>query len=171
MWGILQAVTFHPGELHLRLVFTTCALILATTVLVFSTHFATAAGKVVYRWTDERGNQVNSDRPPPPGIKYETIATTSSMMHTVEPENSNSAPTANPKTGKEDPASPVADANAQASQKNPELCARAKDNLTQLDTHARIRLRDDQGEVRYLSEEEKSLEKQKAQDAIKVFCE
>lgn len=169
MWGILQGVTFDQGEFLLRLLFTTCALVLTTAVLVFSATFANAAGQVVYRWTDERGNQVNSDRPPPQGIEYETISTSSSMVHTVQPESSTEPSTVNPDTGKD--ASSVADAKAPASQKNPEFCARAKDNLTQLDTHARIRLRDDKGEVRYLSEEEKLVERQKAAEAIKVFCE
>jgi hypothetical protein len=169
MWGILQLATFHPGDVLLRLLFTTRTLILTTVVLVFSGSFANAAGQVVYRWTDEQGNQVNSDRPPALGVEYETISTSSSMVHTVEPDNSAAPPTVNPEEGKETAASPVAE--APASQKNPEFCATAKSNLTQLETHARIRLRDDNGEVRYLSEEEKAVEKQKAQDAIKAFCE
>jgi hypothetical protein len=169
MWGILQEATYFAGDLHLRPVFTARALFLTTALLVFSTSFANAAGQVVYRWTDESGNQVNSDRPPPLGVEYETISTSSSMVHTVEPENSPAPPAANPEEGKEAAASPVAE--APASQKNPEFCATAKSNLSQLETHARIRLRDDNGEVRYLSEEEKAVEKQKAQDAIKAFCE
>ncbi len=145
----------------MKLVFTT---ILAT---ILCASFANADA-VVYRWNDAAGNQVNSDRPPPLGIEYETISTSSSMVHTVDPAEGTVPPTAKPGAGKD---APAAAAKAPASLKNPEHCARARDNLTQLDTHARIRLRDDQGEIRYLSEEEKAAEKQKALDAIKVFCE
>jgi len=167
MWGILQGVTFYQGDDLLKLTFTTSALVLATALQIFCASFANA-GTVVYRWNDAAGNQVNSDRPPPEGIEYETISTSSSMVHTVEPAEGTVPPTVKPGAGKDAPA--TAD-KTPATQKNPEFCARARDNLTQLDTHARIRLRDDQGEVRYLSEEEKTAEKQKALDAIKVFCE
>jgi len=153
----------------LKLAFTTCTVGLAA-LLTFATSFA-SAGETVYRWKDAAGNQVNSDRPPPDGIEYETMSTSSSMVHTVEdPAVPASAPT-QPGAGKDAAAAPVADAQSPATQKNPELCARAKDNLTQLDTHARIRLRDDKGEIRFLSEDEKLAEKQKAQEAIKVFCD
>ncbi len=151
----------------MKLAFTTSALVLATALLTLSTTFASAS-EVVYRWKDAAGNPVNSDRPPPEGVEYETFSTSSSMVHAVDPAAGTAPPTGKPAAGK---GAPATAATAPVSQKNPENCARAKDNLTQLDTHARIRLRNDQGEIRYLSEEEKAAEKQKALDAIKVFCE
>jgi hypothetical protein len=62
-------------------------------------------------------------------------------------------------------------ANKPVIEKNPEFCERAKDNLKQIDSHARIRMRNDQGEVRYLSDEEKAAEKEKALSSIEAYCE
>jgi len=142
-----------------------CVLVLATALSLYGP--MVSAGKNVYRWTDDRGNPVNSDRPPPPGIDYEVISTQSSMVRQVDSEEGAVPPTVKPSVGNE--FEPV-ESKRPAVEKNPEYCTRAKDNLTQLDSHARIRLRDDQGEVRYLTEEEKSAERQKALDAIKAFC-
>jgi hypothetical protein len=168
MWGSLASGTIFWGDHRLKLAFTTGAFVLAG-LLTFATSFS-SAGEVIYRWKDEAGNPVNSDRPPPEGIKYETISTSSSMVHAVDPSDGSAPPAAKPGTGKDSAAAPVAEAKAPATKMNPEQCARAKDNLTQLDTHARIRIRDDKGEVRFLSEEEKQAEKQKTLDAIKAFC-
>ena len=44
------------------------------------------AGEVYYKWLDERGNPVHSDRPPAKGIKYEVVSTGSSLIRQVEPE-------------------------------------------------------------------------------------
>ncbi len=57
------------------------------------------------------------------------------------------------------------EAKKPAVEKNPEYCARAKDNLLQIDCHGQIRLRNDQGEVRYLTQEEKAAERKKALDS------
>ena len=38
-----------------------CALVAA----IVSYSAATSAGETYYRWTDERGNRLHSDRPPP----------------------------------------------------------------------------------------------------------
>lgn len=145
----------------------TGALVLATALLTLSSTIANAS-KAVYRWMDKDGNPVNSDRPPPQGIKYEVISTKSSMVREVDPDEGavplKVKPTADNKFKPGEAKQPTAE-------KNPEYCARAKDNLVQLDSHARIRLRNDQGEVHYLSEEEKTAERKKAQDSIKAFCE
>ena len=58
-------------------------LVLATAALVLAGSLANA-GQVVYRWKDDRGNPVNSDRPPPKGVDYEVISTQSSMVRPVD---------------------------------------------------------------------------------------
>jgi hypothetical protein len=55
--------------------------------------------------------------------------------------------------------------------KNPEACARAQANLETLNTVARIRVVDEQtGEPRFLSEEEKETQRQRARDIIRIHC-
>jgi len=126
-----------------------------------------AASEVYYRWSDERGNPVHSDRPPPKGTDYEVITTGSGFRREVDAEEGAVPLEVKPSASNEFEA--VTD--NKAIKKNPEYCARARDNLEQLDTRARIRARNDQGEVRYLSEEEKENERKKAQDAISAYCE
>ena len=55
--------------------------------------------------------------------------------------------------------------------KNPEQCKRAQENLETLNTKVRIQIRNDQGEIRPLSEEEKEAQRKQAIDAIAVHCE
>lgn len=126
-----------------------------------------AAGEVYYRWVDERGNPTHSDRPPPKGTDYEVITTGSGFKRQVDAEEG-----AVPLEVKPTPSNNFVPIKAESTiKKNPEFCARARDNLTQLDTKARIRARNAQGEVRYLNDEEKENERKKAQDAITAYCE
>jgi hypothetical protein len=143
----------------------TGSLILAVLLLPLS---GASAGETLYRWLDDRGNPVNSDRPPPKGVEYEVISTSSSMVRKVESDEG-----AVPLEVKSTASNDFEEANTSTPrvEKNPEFCQRAQDNLTQLDSHARIRLRNDQGEVRFLSEEEKTIERKKALASIETYCE
>lgn len=143
------------------------ALVLVTAVLVLSSSLV-YAGQVVYRWIDDRGNPVNSDRPPPKGVDYEVISTSSSMVRPVDAEEG--AVPLEVKPSADNQFQPV-DTSKPKVEKNPEYCQRAKENLATLDSKARIRLRDEQGEVRYLSEEDKQLERNKALETIKLNCD
>jgi hypothetical protein len=143
----------------------TGSLILAVLLLPLS---GASAGETLYRWLDDRGNPVNSDRPPPKGVEYEVISTSSSMVRKVDSDEG-AVPLEVKSTASND--FEVVDTSTPRIEKNPEFCQRAQDNLTQLDTHARIRLRNEEGEIRYLDEEEKAAERQKALDAIEAFCE
>jgi Domain of unknown function (DUF4124) len=145
----------------------TGALILGTALITLS-GFGTYAGEVVYRWKDAAGNQVNSDRPPPQGVDYEVVSTTSSFVRPVDSKEGAVPLEVKPTAGND--FKPV-EARKPVVEKNPEYCARAKDNLLQIDSHGRVRLRDEQGEVRYLTEEEKQDQRDKALEAIKVYCE
>lgn len=147
--------------------FTNIALVLAILAPVFATPVA-AAGQVVYRWVDDRGNPVNSDRPPPKGVDYEVISTSSSMVRPVE-----AAEGAVPLQIKPSPSNefePV-DTSTPKVEKNPEYCQRARENLEALDQNVRIQMRNDQGEVYFLDEEQRAAQRQKALDTIKINCE
>jgi hypothetical protein len=133
-----------------------------------------AAEDNLYRWTDEQGNQVNSDVPPPAGVEYEVLSTSSSMVRSVETGEEKAARSeqaAGSGPGKPSEPKVYEDDRRITIEKNPEYCAQARDNLAQLDTRARIRMRDDQGEVRYLDEDERALEREKAIAAIEAYCE
>jgi hypothetical protein len=146
---------------------TISTLLLALAVPVLSSSFANA-GDVVYRWKDAQGNQVNSDRPPPKDVDYEVISTRSSMVRPVDANEGAVPAEVKPSPGNE--FEPV-DTSTPKIEKNPEFCQRAQDNLAALDSNVRIQMRDEQGEVYFLTEEQRDVQRQKALNSIKANCE
>lgn len=141
----------------------------AAALLVLTAALSTTAGTTHYRWLDDRGNPVHSDRPPPKGTDYEVITTGSSLIRKVSGDEGAVPPETAPRVGNEfdqiDMEAP------KEVEKNPEYCERARKNLEALENANRIRVRNDQGEMRILSDEEREAEKIKAQDAIADHCE
>ena len=140
----------------------------ALAVIFALSSFSVSAGKNHYRWIDDRGNPVHSDRPPPKGVDYEVISTGSTLSRPVSADEGAVPAEIKPRVGNEfeqvDNAPPEIE-------KNPEYCQRAKDNLDSLDTAPRIRIRNEEGEYRYLSDAERATERQKAVSAIETHCE
>ena len=58
-----------------------------------------------------------------------------------------------------------------ASQTNPELCERAKMNLIALEGVKNISVRNDKGELRLLSPEEKQTQKEIAEAQARIYCD
>jgi hypothetical protein len=137
-------------------------------VFIGTISLPSVAENTYYRWKDDRGNPVHSDRPPPEGTDYEVVSTGTSMVRKVEagegavPADLESAP------GNEFERVETAKREVK---KNPEICERATDNLTTLDTHARIRVRDDQGNYRYIDEDEKTAQRAQAKEQMRIYCE
>jgi hypothetical protein len=130
---------------------------------------SSSAEKNYYRWLDERGSPVHSDRPPPKGIDYEVVSTGSTLTRPVEAEEGAVPAEIEPTAGNE-----FEQADSEKNQrvkKNPEYCQRAKDNLATLSRAARVRIRNDQGEYHYLDAEEKEAQRQDAEAGISTYCE
>ncbi len=135
-------------------------------LLIFST--TASGGNTHYRWIDERGQPVHSDRPPPAGIDYEVISTGSSLVRQVSGDEGAVPAETMPRVGNE--FDQVDLAEPEEVEKNPEYCERATKNLEALENATRIRTRNDQGELRYLSEEEREAEIVKSKEAIATHC-
>lgn len=135
------------------------------------------AGGKAYRWQDANGNTVFSDRPPEQGETFETISTRSGMVRPTEDEEPAAAPAGTPAAGtpKSQPQStgqpPAQEPPEVTYEKNPEYCARAQEQLQFLDTAPRIRTTDDQGELYYMSDEERAEARRKAQNVIEMHCD
>lgn len=143
-----------------------CAAILAMLGTISS---QALAGNAYYRWTDSAGNPVHSDRPPPAGTNYEVVSTGSSQVRKVS--SSEGAVAAESDTSKADVFDRFEEVKAEPPTKNPEYCKSARANLATLESKARIRLKDDSGEYRYLTAQEKETQKKTAQDMIATYCE
>jgi hypothetical protein len=96
------------------------------------------------------------------------VSTDTSLIRTVEAEAGAVPKKVAPTPGNE--FQPV-ETKAPMMEKNPEYCARAQENLRLIDISPRIKLRNDQGEVRFLDDEERAAERQKAVDAVAAHCE
>jgi uncharacterized protein DUF4124 len=137
-------------------------------VFIGTISLPSVAENTYYRWQDDRGNPVHSDRPPPEGVDYEVVSTGTSLVRKVEagegavPADLESAP------GNEFERIETAKREVK---KNPETCKRAQDNLTTLDTYARIRVRDNQGDYRYIDEDEKAAQRIQAKEQVRIHCE
>lgn len=130
------------------------------------------AANTYYRWKDEQGKLVVSDRPPTADVEYEVVSQTSSLVRRVKPGEGAVPAEVTPRPGNQFEQTDTRNEQLEAVTRNPESCARAKANLETLNTTARIRIRDQEtGEVRYLSEDEKETQRQKARDIIRVHCE
>ena len=131
------------------------------------------AADTYYRWKDAQGKLVVSDRPPrDENIEYEVVSQQSSLVRRVRPGEGAVPAEVNPRPGNEFEQVDTRREQLEAVNKNPESCARAKENLDTLNTAVRIRIRDsDTGELRFLSEEEKETQRQKARDIIRVHCD
>ncbi len=127
------------------------------------------AADTYYRWKDERGKLVVSDRPPTdPDIEYEVVSQRSSLVRRVRSGEGAVPPEVVPRPGNR---FEQVESGEPAVEKNPEACARARTNLETLNTSARIRIRDpDTGEMRYLTEEEKVTQRERAEETIRVHC-
>ncbi|MEO0436037.1 MAG: DUF4124 domain-containing protein [Pseudomonadota bacterium] len=144
---------------------------LVACLLIFAATPSQAAD-TYYRWKDERGKLVVSDRPPPdPKMEYEVVSQRSTLVRRVQPGEGAVPPEVTPRPGNEFEQVDTR-VEIEAVKKNPESCARAKTNLETLNTTARIRIRDKEtGELRFISEEEKDVQRQKARDTIRVHCD
>lgn len=140
---------------------------LLSCALGFGSSFS-EAGKEYYRWIDDRGDPVHSDRPPPEGIDYEVISTQSSLVRPVDASEGAVPAEVEPRVGND--FEPRTNAPP-AIKKNPEFCQRARDNLETLNTSARIRVRNEQGEFTYIDELEKERRREEAREAISIYCE
>lgn len=121
-----------------------------------------------YRWINERGHEVHSDRPPAAGVDYEVIESGTGLKRVV-PRDEGAVPAdVNPSVGNE--FTQVNEEEANRSKKNPELCERSRSNLEALSGDRRIVVRDEQGEKRLLSDEEIAEARATAEANTEIYC-
>lgn len=125
-------------------------------IVVAGSSIESPADANYYRWVDDRGAAVHSDRPPPEGVDYEIISTSSNLIRAGSLEGDEV---------------PVNSEEASQSAKNPELCKRATTNLETLTNSDKVKVRNDEGEARFLSPEEVEVQRQTAQAQIGVYCQ
>ncbi|EKE68252.1 DUF4124 domain-containing protein [Gallaecimonas xiamenensis] len=116
----------------------------------------------VYRWVDSKGN-VHFSQTPPPGKAVDAVK--------VDAPQPSSTPPTPVSVGQNDEKaeSPTQDLVKMRSQLK-EACSRAKENLATLTSFDRVRLQEESGEYRVLSEEEKAEQITLYKEQIKEAC-
>lgn len=144
----------------------TRAMALLTLVICFDT---VAGSTHYYRWLNDRGQPVHSDRPPPQGVDYEVVSTGSKFRRAVASDEGAVPLETTPTPGNQFDQVDTEAANRSA--KNPELCSKARANLAALDSSEQVQVRNDQGEIRNLNPDEIIVERQTAKAQIGVYCQ
>ena len=145
-----------------------CLAVTGAVIVSLACTVTSAEGATYYRWQDDRGNPVHSDRPPPKGTPYEVISTQSSMVRQVSADEGAVPATTTPTVTND---FEQVDRGKGGIKKNAEQCKRARENLDTLNSKVNIQIRNDQGELRPLNEEEKEAQRKQAQATIDVHCE
>ena len=147
--------------------------IVASSMLVLILQEQPADASPTYRWVDDNGNPVLSDRPPPTGTPYTEIEIKTGMKRYAKPA------TAAPETSSllAEPITPqgtavaVADVNQSALPSASEAeCAALHADIEKLKHYPRIIVRDDVGEEHLLSREERVTRLEEALAFSEKFC-
>ena len=130
-----------------------------------------------YRWVDENGNPVLSDRPPPTGTPYTELDSASGFgrhpQSARQDQDEVSSPI--PDNGRPFPQSPssyqTANDRDYAPGRQSAVCEQAKTNILKLETLPRIRVEGESGEVRFMTEDERTAQLDIAYRAQDLHCD
>ena len=146
------------------------SLTIALCVLALGTSTSALAERYHYRWVDQNGETVYSDVPPPRGVDYEIVSTTTGFTRAVGAgEGALRGAGESGKVGSE--FEQAKRAEGESGKKNADLCSRARSNLESLSSDAKIKVRGADGSERFLTEQEKQLERETARSQITIYCE
>jgi hypothetical protein len=123
-----------------------------------------------YRWKDNKG-QFQATQQPPTDRPSEFVRTSTGTSSAVSPGETEGADTSAKPAGT--PAEPAKKPVGMQSvpDKDPEKCKQAQNTQTVLNSHARIREKDDKGEYRYLAPEEITEQKKLASESVDIYCD
>jgi hypothetical protein len=124
-----------------------------------------------YRWKDDKG-QFQATQQPPVDRASEFVRTSTGTSSQVAPGENVEGGTPPAKI----PGQPDAPAKKPVGMqsvpdKDPEKCKQAQQTQTVLNSHARIREKDDKGEYRYLAPEEITEQKKLADESVTIYCD
>ena len=125
---------------------------------------AQSAAGTTYQWMDANGNPVLSDRPPPAGKAYVEVDSSNGFIRRPKPVIQDQPDVIGPASEVSAPASdstadnPTASVAAGHIGRQPAVCEQAQDNILKLETLPRVRLVDEHGDVRFMTEDERTAQ-------------
>ena len=124
----------------------------------------TVSANTTYRWVDQNGNPVLSDRPPEAGIPYTEVGVDIGFRRYPKPTGMNepdvneSDATGESPTALSSPSAASSPTRIEVVSPQPDLCDQAQDNIFKLETFPRMRVQDENGEVRFMTDKERSAQ-------------
>ena len=137
----------------------------------------TVSANTTYRWVDQNGNPVLSDRPPEAGVPYTEVGVDGGFRRYTKPTGINEPDvTQSDATGASLTASTSTSAASppiliEVVSPQPDLCDQAQDNIFKLETFPRIRVQDEKGAVRFMTDEERSAQLATAYRVREANCD
>lgn len=131
------------------------------------------AANKFYKWTDDAGVVHYGENPPDPAsaqrinVKTGTSSDQEKAISDLEAQRAKAAADANAAAGNAEKSQLEAE-NEKIKKQN---CEIYRQNLGTLKASARIREKDDKGQLRYLTDEEKAAKEKEAEDYLKQFCQ
>jgi hypothetical protein len=147
--------------------------IVTSSILLLLLQGQSADASTTYRWVDDNGNPVLSDRPPPTGTPYTEIEITTGLKRYAESTTAAPEPPSvtTELTTQQSTALAAADAGESvlpsASQSE---CAALDADIERLTNYPRIIVRDEVGEEHLLSPEERATRLEEALAFAETFC-
>ncbi|TQV71208.1 DUF4124 domain-containing protein [Exilibacterium tricleocarpae] len=149
---------------------TTIIINLALTVMLAGLGIATASAGEVYRWVDDDGG-INYTAHPPKNRPSEKVMKFKKRGKTASTPAGDSASATAPAQPRQPAAGDPLTARAEPTKnRDPERCNIARKNLETLRQNARVRIKEAEGEFRYLTPEEHSERIKESQQAIDESC-
>ena len=123
-----------------------------------------APANTTYRWMDQNGNPVLSDRPPEAAVPYTEVEVGGGSRRYPRPTgindpdvNESDAASAS-STALSSPSAASPPTHIEIMSPQPDLCDQAQDNIFKLETFPRMRVQEEKGEVRFMTDEERSVQ-------------
>jgi len=144
-------------------------------VLILSFFLNVPAHAEIYKWVDKAGVQHYSEQPPAAGVKYETV-----NPHYAAPESSSEASVKEEQQSDQNQADQERQQQEQQQQQQQkaevarvrqENCINVQKHLEDLQSASRITLKNPEGTVQRLTEEERQAKITEAQELIKKYCD
>jgi len=140
--------------------------LIAITLLLLAASSTMAA---MYKWVDDEGN-IHYSQTPPMERQSEQIE---KPRMPAPPPKADAAPadttTAEPTAGTESEGPSEEEIRAEK-ERVAEECRRARQWISEIENKPRLRVRDDSGNLRYLTEEERQARLKQAQDYLRKYC-
>ena len=135
--------------------------ILGLSLIIALPNMAQAAKSGYWSWNDDKGNPQYSDRPPE-GVNAVFVE-----------KNTTNSPVSGPYQGASNSGNEQSGNSGTMEalpNKDPSICAAAKSNLANLQS-ARVRITEADGSQHYLTEDEKTEQRERAQRLIELNCD